>query len=121
MAAKGINEKMIIFFIVVAMLMSAICLNGEEISSKSSDGKKMLGRSSLDRDSCIKHCMTKKCLPRYQNYKRCFDTCHFYCTTPLAYFTYRRIDPKFLDLASLSPSPSPSRSPSPCGKSCKRI
>ncbi|KAL0693870.1 hypothetical protein Bca4012_061050 [Brassica carinata] len=116
MDAKGINEKMITLFIVVAMLMSATCLNGEKISLKTSDGKKVLTSSSLDRDSCIKHCMTKKCLPRYHSHKRCFVTCHFYCTAPRTYFMYRQLDSRFLDLVSLSPSPS--RSPSPCGKSC---
>ena len=56
MDTKGINEKMIILFIVVAMLMSATCLNGENISSSKYNGKKTLTRSSLDRDSCTKYC-----------------------------------------------------------------
>lgn len=106
MDTKGINEKMIILFIVVAMLMSATCLNGENISSTKSIGKKTLTRSSLDRDSCTKYCMMKKCMPRYHNQKRCFDTCHFYCTEPIAHFIYRNVDSSVLDLKSPSPSPS---------------
>ncbi|WZZ86305.1 hypothetical protein YC2023_114884 [Brassica napus] len=92
MDTKGINEKMLILFIVVAMLMSATCLDGENISSTKSNGKKTLTRSSLDRDSCTKYCMMTKCMPRYHNQKRCFDTCHFYCTEPLAHFIYRNVD-----------------------------
>lgn len=106
MDPKGINEKMIILFIMVAMLMSATCLNGENISSTKSIGKKTLTRSSLDRDSCTKYCMMKKCMPRYHNQKRCIDTCHFYCTEPIAYFIYRNVDSSVLDLKSPSPSPS---------------
>ncbi|WZZ86308.1 hypothetical protein YC2023_114887 [Brassica napus] len=98
MDTKGINEKMIILFIVVAMLMSATCLDGENISSTKSNGKKTLTRSSLDRDSCTKYCMMTKCMPRYHNQKRCFDTCHFYCTEPLAHFIYRNVDSSVLDL-----------------------
>lgn len=65
MDIKGINEKMIILFIVVVMLMSAICLNGENIFLTKFIGKKTLTRSSFDRDLCIKYCMMKKCMFRY--------------------------------------------------------
>ncbi|KAJ4898903.1 hypothetical protein Rs2_12854 [Raphanus sativus] len=109
MDGKGANPRMVLLIIVMAMLMTTtLCLNSEDMFSKKSDGKFSLMSSSLDRDSCIKHCMRSKCLPRYHNSELCFDICHYYCSKSKYGLSVQK-DTSLPD--RISPRPS-------CGTSC---
>ncbi|ESQ55247.1 hypothetical protein EUTSA_v10027493mg [Eutrema salsugineum] len=100
MDVKGINERVVIVIIVVAMLMNATwCVNGENSSLKNAV---RTGGGLMERDRIFMECAKERCMPKLNNLHKCFLACQYYLTKPIEYQVSRHIGSGLPNLKSPS-------------------